>query len=769
MYKRTKLNSIKRYLLTILLSIGSFSLIAQHKIGLVLSGGGATGLAHIGVLKALEERGIPIHYITGTSAGALVGSMYASGFSPEEIEAYVMSEDFQLMTTGKVRSTQRFLYKEEEMNAGMIDVSFSGDSILQKSLPTSFITSSYLDFEMLKLLGTAGASYGNDFDSLFVPFRCVASDITNKKSVVFKDGYLNQAVRASMTYPFYFNPIRVDGILMFDGGLYNNFPADIMYREFDPDFIIGSNVSYNAAPPQEDDLISQVTNMLVSYSDYNLPCEAGVLIEPKSQISTFEFESVQQAILDGYNATLKYLDSIELHVTERVTKEELNARRKAFRSRIEELRVSSITNNLYKKRDITYARRSMINLRKNEVLSRDKLEKRYYRLYATPQIEFMYPVLSLKDDSTYNLDLEVRKAKDFKLDVGGHFSSRAVNTGYLGLTYRNIGKTASSLHASSYFGKFYGSAKLSYCLEVPSIFPISVGTYFVMNRWDYFRSFATFFEDVKPSFLVQNEMYYGIKLNHPIGNTTKSSFDFRLFNLEDDYYQTENFTNKDTSDITKFDGFSGSWEFIQNSLNRKQFASSGHYFSFKARYVSGRERSITGSTSAIDTVFEKTHAWINLNAEFQSFPISTDFFHLGFHGKGVLNSQSLFSNYTATLLQMTSFSLVTDAETYFLPEYRSPQYIGGGVNLLFTLNRNIDFRFDGYYYQPFVSLVKNDDGTINYSKPFKGETYLASASVIYHSFVGPIRATVNYFPKQLSPFAFQISYGYVLFNERAIR
>lgn len=769
MYKRTKLNSIKRYLLTILLSIGSFSLIAQQKIGLVLSGGGATGLAHIGVLKALEERGIPIHYITGTSAGALVGSMYASGFSPQEIEAYVMSEDFQLMTTGKVRSTQRFLYKEEEMNAGMIDVSFSGDSILQKSLPTSFITSSYLDFEMLKLLGTAGASYGNDFDSLFVPFRCVASDITNKKSVVFKDGYLNQAVRASMTYPFYFNPIRVDGILMFDGGLYNNFPADIMYREFDPDFIIGSNVSYNAAPPQEDDLISQVTNMLVSYSDYNLPCEAGVLIEPKSEITTFEFESVQQAILDGYNSTLKYLDSIELHVTERITKEELNARRKEFRSKIEELRVSSITNNLYKKRDITYARRSMINLRKNEVLSQDKLEKRYYRLYATPQIEFMYPVLSLKDDSTYNLDLEVRKAKDFKLDVGGHFSSRAVNTGYLGLTYRNIGKTASSLHASSYFGKFYGSAKLSYCLEVPSIFPISVGTYFVMNRWDYFRSFATFFEDVKPSFLVQNEMYYGIKLNHPIGNTTKSSFDFRLFNLEDDYYQTENFTNKDTSDITKFDGFSGSWEFIQNSLNRKQFASEGHYFSFKARYVSGRERSITGSTSAIDTVFEKTHAWINLNAEFQSFPISTDFFHLGFHGKGVLNSQSLLSNYTATLLQMTSFSLVPDAETYFLPEYRSPQYIGGGINLLLTLNRNIDFRFDGYYYQPFVSLVKNDDGTINYSKPFKGETYLASASVIYHSFVGPIRATVNYFPKQLSPFAFQISYGYVLFNERAIR
>lgn len=769
MYKRTNLNSIKRHLLTLLLCISTSGLFAQQKIGLVLSGGGATGLAHIGVLKALEERGIPIDYITGTSAGALVGSMYAAGYSPEEIEMYVLSEDFQLMTKGKVRSTQRFLYKEEEINAGMIDVSFSGDSILQKSLPTSFITSSYLDFEMLKLLGTTGASYNNNFDSLFVPFRCVASDITNKRSVVFKDGYLNQAVRASMTYPFYFNPIRVNGILMFDGGLYNNFPADIMYHEFNPDFIIGSNVSYNAAPPQEDDLISQVTNMLVSYSDYNLPCEAGVLIEPKSEISTFEFENVRQAILDGYNATLKYIDSIEMHVERRISKEELNIQRKVFRDKVEALRVSSITNNLYKRKDITYARKSMISLRKNEVLSLEKLEKRYYRLYATPQIEFMYPVLTVKADSTYNLDLEVRKAKDFKLDVGGHFSSRAVNTGYLGLTYRSIGKTASSLHASSYFGKFYGSAKLNYSLEVPSIFPISVGTYFVMNRWDYFRSFATFFEDVKPSFLVQNEMYYGIRLNHPLGNTTKSSFDFRIFNLEDDYYQTEEFTNKDTSDITRFDGYSGSWEFIQNSLNRKQFASSGHYFSFKARYVNGTEKNIPGSTSLYDTIIEKSHAWINLNMEFQSFPLNTDFFHLGFHGKGVFNSQSLFSNYTATLLQMTSFSLVPDAETYFLPEYRSPQHIGGGVNIIFTFNKNIDLRFDGYYYQPFVTLVKNDDGTINYSKPFKGEAYLASASFIYHSFIGPIRATMNYFPKQLNPFAFQISYGFVLFNERAIR
>jgi len=742
---------------------------AQERVGLVLSGGGASGLAHVGVLKALEEKGIPIDYITGTSAGALVGSLYAAGLSPEEIEAYILSEDFQLMSKGQLKSTQRFLYKESEEDGSLIDLSFSGDSILKKSLPTNFITSAFLDFEMMKILGTTGASYGNDFNQLFVPFRCVASDIQNKKSVVFASGNLNQAVRASMTYPFYFNPIRIDGIMYFDGGLYNNFPADVLYNQFDPDFIIGSNVSYNAEPPQEDDLISQITNMLVSYSDFNLPCDQGILIEPKSTISTFDFENVEEAIQAGYDATIKQIDSLRCHVLRKVSKEEITQRRLEFRAKIVEIQVSSITTNSTRKRDITYGQKSMINARKNEVLSLKKLEKRYYRLYATPQIDFIYPLLTLKPDSTYNLALEIRKAKDFKLDVGGHFSSRAVNTGYLGLTYRSIGKTASSLHASSYFGKFYGSAKLKYTLEIPSIFPISASTYFVLNRWDYFRSFATFFEDVQPSFLVQNEMYYGIKFNHPIGNTTKGSLDFRIFNLEDDYYQTNSFTNKDTTDITTFNGTSTSWEFIQNSLNRKQFSSSGHFFRAKVRYINGHEKTTPGSTSISNEIKEHNHQWINVSAELQSFIINNPYFHFGLHGKGVFNSQSLFANYTASLLSMTSFSLVPDAETFFLPEYRSPQHVGGGLNIIFSFSKTFDLRFDGYFYQPFVILQKNPDGTPSYSKPFKGDTYMASATLVYHSFFGPIRATLNYFPKQTFPLFFQISYGYVLFNERAIR
>ena len=135
----------------------------------------------------------------------------------------------------------------------------------------------------------------------------------------------------------------------------------------------------------------------------------------------------------------------------------------------------------------------------------------------------------------------------------------------------------------------------------------------------------------------------------------------------------------------------------------------------------------------------------------------------------MLNSQSLFANYTASLLSLPTFSVLPDMDTYFLPEYRSPQHFGLGLNLVGKLSKYMELRIDAYYYQPLLILQKNNDGTIEYSQPFEGSSYIASSSLIYHSLLGPLRATVNYFPQQINPFAFQVSFGYVLFNERAVR
>ena len=746
----------------------SFSVKGQ-RVGVVLSGGGATGLAHVGLLKALEEAEIPIDFIAGTSAGALVGAMYASGFSPKEIEQYILSDAFEVMSSGGLPAEKNFLLRKIADDASMINVPFAIDSLFKKSLPTNFITPSYLDYEMLRILGLTSLHVNEDFDQLFVPYRCVASDITKKKSVVFRKGKLNEAVRASMTYPFYMNPIRVDGKLLFDGGLYNNFPADVMYHEFSPDYIIGSNVSYNAAPPEEDDLISQITNMLVTPTNYSLPCESGMIISPQNNVGTFDFSRSQEAINSGYFAAKEQLDSIRLYVHRRKDQNTLEKERIAFKEKIQPVSFKKVSATNSSGEHVKFVERSVMRDSSLSEIDWETFSKRYFRAYASPQVSYIYPTMERAEDSTVSLSLNVTKQKPFVLSVGGHFSSRPVNTGYIGFSYLGLDDAALRFHASSYFGKFYGSTKVKADYDVPTKVPLRFTPYFTLNRWDYFRSFSTFFEDVRPSFLVQNELYYGTKISLPVGNTFKLDLDFRAFELEDQYYQSENFTNADTADLTLFDGQTIALGFERNSLNRKQWASAGSYMRFQFRYVQGREQSISGSTAPFAYDVRRRHQWININLEGQYFPISRGVFRLGVHGKGVVNSQSLFANYTASLLTMTAFEPLPDSRTFFMEEYRAPQYAGFGLNFIASINDLFDLRFDPYFFQPFRKLNRNEDGTFGYSDLFEQGTIMAGASLIYHSPVGPLRFSGNYFPKQNQPFVFQLSFGYVLFNDRAIR
>ena len=736
---------------------------------MVLSGGGAAGVAHVGVLKALEERHIPIDFVVGTSAGALVASMYACGYSPLEIEAYVLSEPFQLMVKGELEVDKKFYFFDESNTSSMFNIPFSKDSILQKSIPMSFVDPRYFDFEMLRILGRTSASVEKDFNQLFIPFRCVASDVVRKESVVFSKGNLNEAVRASMTFPLYLNPIRINGVLYFDGGLYDNFPLNAMYEQFDADFIIGSNVTKNDIKANENDFFGMISSMMTTPTNYTLPCEHGMIIEPKTEVGTFEFENVKQAIEDGYRATLLKLDSLEQFIDVREHPDSLSMKRKKFHSSVDPIFVSSVKTASLKKNEFQYANKFILPKRSHRILDEVELRERYFRLASTPQIELLYPNFESKKDGTLQLNLNVKKAKEFRADFGGLISSRAVNTGYFNLSYRSIGRVAHKINAESYFGKFYGSLRTNYEMVFPSIFPISVSAYFTLNRWDYFRSFATFFEEVRPSFLVQNEGYAGIKVKLPLGNNARWVMDARYFSLEDDYYQSSNFTSIDTADYTRFFGTSLSAEYTKNSLNKKQFATEGHLIQIKARYVNGYERTVPGTTSILKDTVEKNHQWLSVQAEFQSYFLKKGPIHLGVHGKTVLNSQSLFANYTASLLSMPAFNLIPDMETFFLPEYRATQYVSLGTNFVVELAKKLDFRLDVYYFQPIVQLRQNIDGTIEYVKPQQAQSIVASSSILYDTPIGPVRATLNYFPIQESPLFFQLSFGYVLFNERAIR
>ena len=212
------------FLLMLLLPTAGFA-DSQPKTGLVLSGGAARGLAHIGVLKALEERGIRIDAVAGTSMGAVIGGLYASGYSTEELEKLALELDWQqVLSDDPPRQDVPFRRKQDDRDFLVKrKLSFRDDGSL--GLPLGVIQGQNLALLLERLL--VHTSDARDFDRLPIPFRAVATDIANDKKVIFRSGHLPQAIRASMSIPAVFAPVEIDGRLLVDGGMVDNIPMDV--------------------------------------------------------------------------------------------------------------------------------------------------------------------------------------------------------------------------------------------------------------------------------------------------------------------------------------------------------------------------------------------------------------------------------------------------------------------------------------------------------------------------------------------------------------
>ncbi|AIL63008.1 patatin-like phospholipase family protein [Pseudomonas alkylphenolica] len=228
-----------RLLLSLLLIVVSFPLLAAEpprpKIGLVLSGGAARGLAHIGVLKALEEQGIKIDAIAGTSMGAVIGGLYASGYKVDELEKLALGIDWQqALSDAPPRKDVPFRRKQDDRDFLVKQkLSFRDDGSL--GLPLGVIQGQNLALLLESLL--AHTSDTRDFDKLPIPFRAVATDIASGEKVVFRRGHLPQVIRASMSIPAVFAPVDLDGRLLVDGGMVDNIPLDVA-REMGVDVAI---------------------------------------------------------------------------------------------------------------------------------------------------------------------------------------------------------------------------------------------------------------------------------------------------------------------------------------------------------------------------------------------------------------------------------------------------------------------------------------------------------------------------------------------------
>lgn len=278
----------------------------RPKIGLVLAGGGAKGAAHVGVLKVIEELRIPIDYVVGTSMGSIVGGLYASGMSPQDIERAIQEIDWtDLFVDAPNRTDRSFRRKTDDaLYLFKAKPGFSDGTI---KLPLAYIQGQKFDLQLNRL--TQHVAVVSDFDKLPIPFRAVAADLETGEEVILKSGSLARSIRASMAVPGAFDPVELDGRLLVDGGIANNIPISVA-REMGADVLIVSELGTAMLTREEIssglDVAAQMVNFLfVINSRQQLktlePRDVRISVD-LGEIGAGSFDRVKEAIPLGEQA-----------------------------------------------------------------------------------------------------------------------------------------------------------------------------------------------------------------------------------------------------------------------------------------------------------------------------------------------------------------------------------------------------------------------------------------------------------------------------------
>ena len=287
--------------------------VKRKKVGVVLSGGGAKGMAHIGVLKVLEKAGIPVDIVTGTSIGSIVGGLYAIGYNAHSLDSMVRTQDWTYVITDKEDMRNQSLLDRKKQNTYLFNTGMTfgkrdrsgGGLIRGKNLAELF--------QKLFVGYTDSLDFNKD---LKIPFACVATNIMDNSEVVFHSGRLPQAIRASMSIPAAFSPVRLGDMVLVDGGLKNNFPVDVA-REMGAEVIIG--VTLNGKPKTAEDItgtmkiVGQIidVNCVNKYAENKALSDLWMNVDPHGySTASFTSEAIDSLVRYGEEEAMRHWDEI---------------------------------------------------------------------------------------------------------------------------------------------------------------------------------------------------------------------------------------------------------------------------------------------------------------------------------------------------------------------------------------------------------------------------------------------------------------------------
>ena len=761
---------MKRFITLILVLLLATSARGQ-RVGVVLSGGGAKGLYHVGILKALEENNIPIDYVSGASMGAIVAGMYAAGYSPDEMIRFFITDTVQNWLSAKSSDLDNnYYFKKFEPTPAMISVKIDPKASKKAAiqLPTNIISPYQLDLAFMRMLFPASAAAGNDFDSLMVPFRCNASDVYNKETVVFDSGSLPFAIRASMTIPLVFKPLTKDTVVLFDGGLYNNYPWQPLDSAFHPDILIGGICASNYENPSADNIVQQVSVMATSKTDYSLPDSLDVEIRRRfHEVGVLDYDKASYIIARGYEDAMRRMPLIKERIARRVPDGEIEAKREAFKAKIKPLIFEQIDIEGLTPKQAQYVYRQL-GIKPRQLFDAHWFDEKYMQVLAGGIFSGEFPEVTYNPETGFfRLKLTLHTQASMQFSLGGNISSTALNQGFASLSYQKVGRNVSTYAVQGFFGTFYNSVKVGGRHDIYTKFPFYVSYSYAYDNFDYKANHMNrYYRNKDWRYRTRNENTFTTTIAIPV--LENAAFRGRaILGVTDDYYFREQFTNMDRPDRSSFTFASLSAEVQKQSMNYALYPNRGTEHILQLRFTEGLESYYPGTLSGGSGGFKtRNRHWFEVRYRYEQYIPVSKWFTFGFLGEATVSDHPDFDNRLATAMSLPAFQPVPLMRTMFMPEYRSRSYAAAGVIPVFNIVNNLYLKSYAYAFVPQEVVYDHGWKGDIWNRLRERTEFVFGGSLVYQTFIGPASLTLNKYSTGKSQWQLVFNFGYTLFSAR---
>lgn len=739
-------------------------------VGLVLSGGGAKGIAHIGMIQALEDVGIPIDYITGTSMGAIVGGLYASGYSPAEMIELIASKDFGYWSTGRIDPSDTYYFSSRRDTPSFVTLNIGKDSTqITSVLPISLINPIPMNYAFFELFSPYTLQCGGDFNKLFVPYRCVTSNVYAKHKVVLGRGPLGDAVRMSMSFPMVFEPIELNGVPMYDGGIYDNYPVDVMMEEFAPDAVIGVNVSSGKTSPDSRNMMDQLEEMIMQPNDYPFPSDKGISIRINlEEFGLLAFDRYREIYDIGYKRGLEMMDSIKARISQRVDSSVVSAARREFKSATPQVRIADVNVSGGKGVENAYLKSFFGHRRDGSTLDLAQGRDAYYRAATSGGIQNFVPTPRFNvRDSLVDLDFKAIIKDPFTVGVGGYISSSTnsmlfFNAGYNRLSFRTL-----RANVNAWLGQSYMAAEGDFSFIFNSSRPSAMVARFVSSRQKYHETEKLFYQIHEPDFVVKSETFGQLFYTSATSLRSQLTAGIGAGHLTDRFHAQligEEQVSGRNSGISDLGELFASWEL--NTLDNQLNPTSG--IDLRTGVLGALGRYHYKAEDSRERSYRRNVKWVQASASVADYLVLDKKFSLGLLGNVLLSTRKLLPTYDASIVSAEAFHPTPSSYNYFNTKLRANSYVAAGVAPVWKISGSFQLRGSFHCFLPVRKIVY-DNGAASYGKWLHDPEFFGEIQAVIALPFGSISAYGNYTPAHDSNWSFGISIGAFILAPRFLK